>query len=299
MSKIGTCIRLLKKPIQLIPPLAKYGLLNWMPDDLYLKLLYRGRMDVALNLDNPTSFNEKIQWLKIHDRQEKYVSWVDKIQAKAEVRKKIGDEYNVSLVGTWKRAEDIDFKKLPDKCVLKCNHDQGSAIVFQQGKSDPDSIIQHFNKRLKRNAYNATREWPYKNIQPQILCEEYLADEIIDYKIFCFNGKPKFVNIGRKDLETHIYCASLLNLDWSNMSIQRADFSPVEKLPERPKSFDKMLEIAEELAKDTRFVRIDLFCVEEKIYFSEFTLYPTSGLILFDPREGDAMLGDWLDLNKA
>lgn len=299
MPKIKTFFKLLKTPIKMIPSLAKYGLLNWMSDEAYLKLLYKGRMGGALNLDKPSTFNEKIQWLKLHDRQEEYICWVDKIQAKAKARERLGEEYVIPLINVWQNAEDIDFESLPDKCVLKCNHDQGSAVVFERGKSDTNAMRQHFRKRLKKNAYTTTKEWPYKKIQPQILCEEYLADEMIDYKIFCFNGKPKFVNIGQKDLETHIYCASLLNFDWSNMSIQRSDFSPVEKLPDKPKCFDKMLEIAEELSKGTRFVRIDLFCVDEEIYFSEFTLYPTSGLILFNPKEGDALLGSWLDLNEA
>lgn len=298
MSKLCTFIRLLKKPLQLIPPLAKYGLLNWMPDELYLKLLYKGKMGVSLNLDNPSTFNEKVQWLKLHDRQEEYIYWVDKVQAKAKVRERLGEEYVIPLINVWQNAEDIDFESLPDKCVLKCNHDQGSTVVFQRGKSDINAIVRHLKKCLKRNAYTTTKEWPYKKVQPQILCEEYVADEIIDYKFFCFNGKPKFVNIGQKDLETHVSCVSFLAFDWNYMPFQRSDFPSVKNLPEKPKCFSKMLEIAEELAKDTRFVRIDLFCVEENIYFSEFTLYPTSGLILFDPKEGDTLLGSWLNLNE-
>ena len=299
MSKIKTFFRLLKTPVKLIPPFARYGLLNWMSDEAYLKLFYKSKMGVALHLENPTTFNEKLQWLKLYDRQEKYIPWVDKVQAKTQVREVLGEEYVVPLIGVWQRAEDINFESLPDRCVLKCNHDQGSAVAFQRGQSDTNAIIRHFKKRLKRNAYTATREWPYKKIQPQILCEEYVADEIIDYKIFCFNGKPKFVNIGQKDLETHVSCVSFLDFDWNYMPFQRSDFPPVRNLPEKPKCFSKMLEIAEKLAKDTSFVRIDFFCVDEKIYFSEFTLYPTSGVILFAPREGDALLGSWLNLNES
>lgn len=299
MSKIKTFFRLLKTPIKLIPPLARYGLLNWMRDETYLKLFYKARLGIELNLDNPTTFNEKLQWLKLYDRQERYIPWVDKVQAKSKVREMLGEEYVVPLIGVWQRAEDIDFESLPDRCVLKCNHDQGSAVVFQRGKSDKNVIIRHFKKCLKRNAYAATREWPYKKIQSKILCEEYVADEIVDYKIFCFNGKAKFVNIGQKSFEDGIMHISFLDFDWNYMPFQRSDFPPVRKLPEKPKCFDKMLEIAEKLAKDTRFVRIDLFCVDEKIYFSEFTLYPTSGVISFTPREGDALLGSWLNLNEA
>lgn len=298
MPKIKTAFKLLKTPVKLIPPLAKYGLLNWLPDKTYLKLLYKGRMGIALNLDNPTTFNEKLQWLKLNDRQEKYISWVDKIQAKSNAREILGEEYVVPLISVWERAEDIDFENLPDRCVLKCNHDQGSAVVFLRGQSDTKAIVKHFKKCLKRNAYAATREWPYKKIQPQILCEEYVADEIVDYKIFCFNGKPKFVNIGQKDLETHISCVSFLDFDWNYMPFQRSDFPPVRKLPGKPKCFERMLEVSEKLAKGTRFVRIDLFCADDKIYFSEFTLYPTSGLIMFDPKAGDEQMGSWLNLNE-
>lgn len=284
-------------PGKIFMPLAARGCFNWMDDATYLKLIYHSRMGKKLNLSSPVGFNEKIQWLKLYDRREKYIQWVDKNSAKELVAQLLGPEYVVPTIAVWDKSEDIDFSKLPDKCVMKCNHDQGSTVIFERANGMNESKLrEYFAIRMKKNAYSTTKEWPYKQIVPKIICEEYLAEDIIDYKFFCFNGKPTFINIGKKNVQDNVTCITFLDLDWKKLPFQRSDFPPVDILPKKPGQLDKMLEIAEKLAQDTYFVRVDLYCVNERIYFSEFTLYPTSGFIRFSPEEGDRILGEKLIL---
>lgn len=280
--------------------LSGRGHYNSMEDEEYIKRKYKGTMGKTLNLDKPETFNEKLQWLKLHDRNPEYTDLVDKFRAKEVVGNIIGSQHIVPLIGSWTRGEDIPFDSLPNKCVLKCNHDQGSTIIWNREKAmDKGTIISHFNTRLKRNAYLPSREWPYKNLKPMIIAEEFLEEDIVDYKFFCFNGEPRFVNIGQLEHNPHTMHITFVDLDWNPMPFGRTDFPRVEKLPEKPAEFEEMLDIVRTLAKNTRFVRIDLFNVNHRVYFSEFTLYPTGGYIRFSPPEYDKIVGSWLDLETA
>lgn len=292
MSTFTTFLSLLKTPRKMFWPLAARGLFDWMPDDLYLKVLFRCEMGRKLNLKNPETFNEKIQWLKLYDHNPEYKEWVDKITAKEKAARILGNNHVVENLFVWENVDDIDFDRLPEKCVLKCNHDQGSTILFDKSKNqNTEEIRKFFIKRLKKNAYRTTREWPYKGLKAKIICEPYLADNIIDYKFFCCNGKVTFVNIGQKNHKDHIMHVTFLDLDWNPLVFQRSDNPPVDILPEKPEKLNVMVEMAEKLAFGKKFVRIDFYLIDGNIYFSEFTLYPTSGLIQFDPVEGDSILG--------
>ena len=290
MSAFKTFVSLLKTPGIMIEPLGRRKLLNWMSDEMYLKLLYKGRMGKKLNLKNPKTFN-----VKIHDHNPEYIEWVDKIKAKENIVNIFGQEYVVPTLAIWEKAEDIDFSSIPSKCVLKCNHDQGSTIIYERG-CDCEKIRRHFQERLKRNPYVATREWPYKSVASKIMCEPFLAENIVDYKFFCFEGKVGMINVGMKDPAKHITYVTFLDKAWNYMPFQRNDFSPVETLPEKPESLDKMISMAEKLAANRHFVRIDFYSIDQHIYFSEFTLYPTSGLIRFQPEDGDEILGELIKL---
>lgn len=295
MSTFTTFLSLLKTPRRMFWPLAARGLFDWMPDELYIKCLYRCEMGKKLDLNNPKTFNEKIQWLKLHDHNPEYISWVDKITAKERATEAFGKNHVLETLFVWSSADEIEFDKLPSKCVLKCNHDQGSTIIFDKSKNqNTNEIRKFFARRLKKNAYRTTREWPYKSIKPKILCEPFLAENIIDYKFFCCNGKVIFVNIGQKNQCNHVMHVTFLDLNWKELPFQRVDNPPVEKLPEKPQQLKEMVEMAEKLASGKKFVRIDFYLVNDKIYFSEFTLYPTSGFIKFDPEYGDIVLGDRL-----
>ena len=294
--KESTIKNIIKHPLLAVKPLAAKGMLDFLPDKAYLKILYYSQFKEKLNIDNPQTFNEKIQWLKLNDRNPIYIKWVDKIEAKKIAANTIGGVHIVPLIATWASASEISFEELPDICVLKCNHDQGSTIIYRRGISNEQEIRKHFENRLKRSAFSATREWPYSQIIPMILCEQFMADNIVDYKFFCFNGTPRIINIGQKsevDKKTRI---TFLDTEWHPLSFQREDFDRVETIPPKPKCYDELLDLAKKMSAPYRFVRTDFFVVDEKIYFSEFTLYPTSGLIKFSPRNADLEVGSWLKI---
>ena len=172
------------------------GMFNWLPDEPYLKILYRAYMGKRLNLEHPRSYNEKLQWLKLYDRKNLYSKMVDKYEAKLYASSIIGDEYIIPTLGVWNSPSEIDFDNLPDKFVLKTTHDSGGIQIIDKKKGyDKEKIAEFFKKRMGRNLYKITREWPYKNVKPRIIAEEYMEDkktkELRDYKFFCFNGVVK------------------------------------------------------------------------------------------------------------
>lgn len=297
MSKFKTALTLLRTPFKMVMPLGNLGLLNILPDQVYLKLLYKGAMGKKLNLNSPKSFNEKLQWLKMHDHNEQYISLVDKLAAKQYVADNIGIEYVVPTLAVWDKAQDISADSMPDKFVIKCNHDQGSCrIVSRESSQDLDSLKKFYHRKLLHNPYPQTREWPYSAIKPLVFAEPYLAENLIDYKFFCFNGQPRFINIGMKDVNNDRTQVTFVNENWEYMPFQRTDYPRVLNLPPKPMKMQEMLNVARILSAGNRFARIDLYNIGERILFSEFTLYPTSGLIQFDPPEYDEIIGSWLAL---
>lgn len=277
-------------------------LLKWMPDKPYLWLYYVAKLKRNLNFRNPKSFNEKLQWLKVYDRKDIYTTMVDKFEAKEFVKERIGQEYIIPTLGIWERVEDIDFSSLPEKFVLKCTHDSGGLVVCRdKSKLDVAAAKKTLEKSLNTNFYYWTREWPYKNVKPRILAETYMEDPqqqngLIDYKFYCFDGKPEFLYVS-KGLEDHATASiSFLNLDWSFAPFQRGDYKGFETLPEKPVGYEKMLEIATELSKGISFLRVDLYEIDGKIYFSEMTFTPCGGTMRFAPMEWDDKIGQLLTL---
>ncbi len=296
MSKIKTALELIKTPLRLIAPLGSNRLLDWMPDRMFCSLLFKAEMGYKLNLDEPQTFNEKLQWLKIYDHRPEYEDLVDKLKAKKCIGERIGYQHIIPTYGEWDKAEDIPFHELPKRFVLKCNHDQGSVIIVSdKDKLDTESVIKTMAKKLKSSVYYDTREDPYKNIRPKVFAEMFLGDRIIDYKFYCFNGEPKFLYCGQGLTEDHSLRIDFYDLDWNLMPFYRTDYERLGEIP-RPKHLDEMLEIAKELSKDIPFVRIDLFEVNDRVFFSEFTLCPASGLMPFVPSEYDRIVGSWLQL---
>ena len=299
MSKLRTMIGMLKTPGKMVFPLGSMGLLNWLPDSKYVKLLFRGEMGYALNLDHPVTFNEKLQWLKINDHRPEYKDFVDKLKAKETVGRIIGNEYIVPIYGAWKNADEIPFDRLPDQFVLKCNHDQGSVIVVpRKNDINRQHVTDTLNKKLKNNIYRGTREYQYKDIPPMVFAEKYLGDSIIDYKFYCFNGEPKFLYCGQGLTSDHSLKIDFYDLNWKRMPFYRTDYHRLGDI-DKPEHLDEMISIAEKLSKGVPFVRIDLFEVDGRVFFSEFTLCPASGLMPFVPAEYDKIVGDMLDLTEA
>lgn len=280
-------------------------MLDWMNDEWYLKLAFKLKMGYPLNLKEPKTFNEKLQWLKLYNRKPQYTQMVDKYAVRKYIAETIGEEYLIPLVGgPWKTAEAIDFEALPEQFVLKCNHDSGGIVVCRDKDTlDREISRDKIDRHLKENYYLSSREWPYKNVEPCVFAEKFMADErqkdgLIDYKFFCFNGQAKFLYVSQ-GLEDHSTAhISFYDLDGGEMPFKRTDFAAFEKLPYKPAGLAKMTELANTLAQmvGCPFLRCDLYEINGRIYFSELTFTPCSGMLPFDPPEWDETIGGWLTL---
>ena len=281
------------------------GFYNSMDDEKYLKKKFKSRMGRKLDLENPQTFNEKLQWLKLYDRKDEYTTMVDKYEAKKYIADKIGEEYIIPTLGVWDKFEDIDFDKLPDRFVLKCTHDSGGLVICKdKNKLDIDAAKEKINNSLKNNFYYWGREWPYKNVKPRIIAEEYMeniengVEGLRDYKFYCFNGEAKYLYVS-EGLEDHATAKiSFLTTDWNFAEFGRSDYEDFEKLPEKPANFDKMIKLANELSTGVAFLRVDLYEINGRIYFSELTFSPCSGFMPFDPEEWDYTCGKFIELPK-
>ena len=285
---------------RLVNALARRQLLNWMPDWLYLKIRFRLKTGYSLNLKDPKTFNEKLQWLKLHDHSQEYVQMVDKYAVKSYVANAIGKEYVIPNVGgPWNGFEEIDFSQLPREFVLKCTHDSGGVIVCRD-KSKIDSVTasKEFGQRLKHSYYWQGREWPYKNVKPQIIAEKLIGSGDLaptDYKLMCFNGKVRCSFTVTNRFKSEGIYVNFYDEKWQPMPFERHyPRNPVET--ERPQNYELMVELAEKLSYGIPFVRVDFFEVDDKIYFGELTFFPGNGMEEFEPFEWDRILGDWLVL---
>lgn len=274
----------------------------FMSDKLFLKILYKKYFGKRLNLKNPQTFNEKLQWLKLYNRKDIYTIMVDKYEAKKYVSNIIGEKYIIPTLGIYERFESINFNELPNKFVMKCTHDSGGIIICRdKEKFNKKEARRKINKHLKTNYYYKGREWPYKNVKPRIIIEEYIeqddAKDLIDYKFMNFNGKVKcsFVCLNRNSQEG--MNIDFYDADWHKMPIQR-HYKNSNIILKKPKNYDLMIKLSEELAKDIPFLRVDFYEIKEKVYFGELTFYPGSGIEEFTPTEWDDRFGDMLKLNN-
>lgn len=282
-----------------IEKLSRRSLLNWIPDPVFLKIVFRGKMGKRLNLSNPRTFNEKLQWLKLYDRNKKYPMMVDKYLVKRYVADKLGEQYIIPTLGVWESFDQIDFNLLPNRFVLKCTHDSGGLVICKDKSSfDVASARKVIEKSLKRNYYSLWREWPYKMVKPRIIAEKYMTDgksDLKDYKLFCFNGKVKFFKIDF-DRFTH-HRANYYDLYGKILPFGEADYPPnPEKHLDIPDQLPEMIVCAEKLAENIPFVRVDFYDVNGQVYFGEITFYPASGLGKLDPIEWDNNIGSLIQL---
>jgi len=282
--------------------ITKYGGYNWMPDEMFLRRSYKIKTGKDLNLDNPQTFNEKIQWLKLHDRKPVYSSMVDKYEAKKYVEGVIGKEYIIPTLGVWDKFDDIDFSSLPTQFVLKCTHDSGGLVIVRDKTSfDINRAREKINKSMAHNFFWAGREWPYKNVKPRIIAEEYLEDGhkgLRDYKFFTFNGESKFIYLS-EGLENHSTAKiSFFDFDGKMLPFKRTDYAAFDGDTELPKNFDEMRHLSDKLSKSVNcpFVRMDFYNIRGKIYFSEITFSPCGGMLPFSPDEWDTKLGELIRL---
>lgn len=269
-----------------------------MTDEAYLKFIYKLRFHRELDLQNPQSFNEKMNWLKLYDRNPLYTQLADKYSVKQIVAEKIGAEYVVPNYGVWDKFDDIDFESLPNKFVLKATGDSsGANICADKTTFDQKKARKRLNHSMRTNYYYRTREWPYKDIKPQIIADMLLDEgtghELRDYKFWCFNGNPKvmyFTNKGSYITE------NFYDMEFNPILDINHGFPRMQPEFEKPVCFDEMKTLATTLSKDIPFVRIDFFYVGGKVYFGEFTFYDWAGLYPFKTYDMDLRIGRWLKL---
>lgn len=297
---LNKLFRIIKNPKILLSYFLMTKYSCFISDKTCLKILFKLKMGKTLNLDNPKTFNEKLQWLKIYQRDSTYSSLVDKYEVRQYIEKSLGADILIPLLGVWDCFEDIDFDQLPSQFVLKCTHDSGGLVICtDKSKLDIAAAKKKINKCLKRNYYYNGREWPYKNIKPKIICEKFMVDEsgveLKDYKFLCFNGKVKcsFVCLNRNKstgLNVDFY-----DMDWKPMPFER-HYSCSDTVISKPINFDKMVEFAEILSKNIPFVRVDFYETNGQLYFGELTFYPGGGFEEFTPESYDYLLGSWMEL---
>lgn len=270
-----------------------------LPDKPYLCMMYRIRTGQKLHLAQPVTFNEKIQKLKIESKHKEYFQYVDKLLARDFIAKTIGQEHLVPIYGFYDRFEDINIESLPEQFVVKCTHDSGSVVVCNSKKELLDNK-EKFKKALKRKYYYASRDYSYKGTKPRLIIEKKLDngnnEGLTDYKFYCFDGKPTYLYIS-KGLQDHLTARiSFYNLDFTPAPFWRSDYKPLEETPHKPNHYDEMLKIAETLAapkgEKLPFVRVDLYEVDDTVYFSEMTFAPCGGYMPFEPKEYDLVLGE-------
>lgn len=293
-------ITYIQKPISFFDVWASKGRLNWMPDKWYLSFMFRSRMGYWMNWRNPKTFNEKLQWLKIHDRNPLYTKLVDKYEVRKYIAETIGEEYLIPLLGVWDNVNDIDFEKLPNQFVLKCTHDSGSVIIC---KNKQDFNIREtkikLSKALRIKYYTLSREWPYKKVKPRIIAEQFLHDEIgediKDYKIFCFNGQSKYIQVDIDRFTNHQ--RNIFNLMWEKQDFSIA-LEQSQKYIEKPNCLENMIQLSNLLSTGIPHVRCDWYEIKGKPFFGEMTFFHGAGFERFTPIEWDKKFGDLIDFNQ-
>ena len=273
-----------------------------LADKTYLKIYFKCKMGYKLNLKNPQTFNEKLQWLKLYDRNPEYTKMVDKYEVREYIKEKIGEEYLIPLIGVYDKFDDIDFDELPNQFVIKCNHDSGGLVICKdKGKLNIEETRKKINKSLKRNYYYSGREWPYKNVKPRIIIEKYMEDsnksDLIDYKLFCFNGIPKIVLVCSERFSSSNMCETWFDMNWKLIDMTESGHR-VDSTISKPKQLKKMVELSKKLSKNIPFIRVDWYEIGDKLYFGELTFYPASGFEKFEPKEWNKKIGDMLSIDK-
>ena len=298
MSKIRTFI---ENPQYFITSPAAKGWLNWVPDSLYLKLLYRIIMGRRLNLRNPKEYNEKLQWLKLNDRKPEYSTMVDKYEVRGYIEDLLGDKYLIPCLGIYDSVDDIDIDALPDKFVLKCTHDSGSVEICKDKSSfDIEGARHRLSQAMKRNYYATYREWPYKYVKPRIIAEGYLegdGGDLKDYKVMCFNGEAKIIEVHEnRFVEGKVHTQTFYDREWNIVPLTQIETVTVDRPGERPRQLDEILRLSELIAKNMYHARIDWYIEGDKIYFGEITFFDGSGFESFSTPEMERMLGDMINL---
>lgn len=293
-------IRVIKNPKKVLIFLASRGIIDY-DDKKYLEFVYKEKLNKTLNIENPQTFNEKLQWLKLYDRNEKYTKMVDKYEVRKFVSQTIGKKYLIPCLGIYDSTNEINFDELPNQFVLKTTHDSGTVIICKdKSKFDKKKAIKLLNERLKRKYFYLYREWPYKNVKPRIIAEKYMEDfetkSLNDYKFYCFDGEPKvmLMIIDRgKNTKMNFY-----DMEFNKIELSQC-FPNFDRNIEKPSQFNEMVELCRKLSKDIPHVRVDFYIINNKVYFGELTFFDSAGFEKFDPIKYDEIFGNYINLEKV
>lgn len=295
--KENKLLKIIKHPKYIFLKLDQLKIIT-LSDEKFIKWCYEYRIGKKLNLDNPKTFNEKIQWLKINDRKDLYTKLVDKYEVKKYLEKKIGKEYVIPLLGAWNSFDEINFNELPEKFVLKTTHDSGGIVIVKdKNKINLKEIKKILNKSLKRDYYRMWREWQYKNVPRRIIAEEYMEvdGELKDYKLFCFNGVPKICLVcSNRFIKLK---KTWFDENWNKLNIKEGNHDNEEFL-EKPQSYELMKKISSRIANNSTFMRVDFYEIGGRPYVGEITFHPNGGYEQFKPEKWNKLFGDMIDLKK-
>ncbi len=299
MKKI---IKYLTHPRETLICLMNKNFFFFLPDKLYLKWKYKLLIGKKLDLKNPKLLSEKLQWLKLYNRNPEYTEMVDKYEVRNYIENKIGKQYLIPLVGVYDKFDDIDFDKLPNKFVIKCTHDSGGLVICKDKSTlNMKAAKRKINKFMKRNYYKVHREWPYKNVKPRIVIEKYIENkdksDLLEYNIFCFNGIPKLVSVCYGDKEKNRF-NDFYDSDFNKLDL-KCIYNASNVILDKPKQFDKMKEIASILSKNIPHLRVDFYLCNNKIYLGELTFFHFAGFTKFEPKNYEITLGDYLKLDEG
>lgn len=271
-----------------------------LPDRLLIQIRYRVIFHMHLHLKNPQTFNEKIQWLKLNDHNVLYHKMADKYEVREFVKERIGEQYLIPLLGHWETAEKIDFSTLPEQFVLKCTHDSQSIIICREkSKLNEEYVRSQLQKALDTDYSILGREWAYKGIRPTVVAEKLLVDEsgydLKDYKVFCFNGIPRFIQVDYDRFNGHK--RRLYTTEWDIMPVKITYWDDPAFELKKPKFLDELLMVSKKLSADVPFLRVDCYITDKQIYFGELTFYPGCGFEPITPYSYDELWGEWLDIS--
>lgn len=293
--------RAMNVPKQTLYDAITFGDYTHLSDETYLKWQFALSMNKNLNLEQPKTFNEKLQWLKLYDRKPLYTKLVDKYLVRDFISEKIGEDYLIPIYGVYDNYQAIDFGQLPEQFVLKMNHTSGGVYVIEDKATINHAQMQkEVTDWLATNYYWQHREWPYKNVQPKIIIEQLMvdqtSDDLKDYKFFCFDGEAKLMYIASER-------SSETKFDFYDMAFNHLDLKQTsansEMKHQKPENFEQMIELAETLSKDIPHVRVDLYEINGQIYFGEMTFYHMAGNDPFEPESMDETIGEWIQLPKS
>lgn len=305
VDAIKHLVKKISNPSDRFDSLAARKFYNYLSDKKFIQRKFRLRMGYDIDLDNPKTFNEKLQWLKLYDRKPIYSTMVDKYEVKEYVANIIGQEHIIPAYGVWDKYEDIDFELLPNQFVLKCTHDSGGLVIVKDKREmNTHAIRRKICNSLKRNYYLVGREWPYKSVIHRVLAEKYMVDEsgieLKDYKVLCFNGEPKLIEYHQGRYTNH-QTQDFYDTDWKLLSISQSSNPHYRKNQSavlRPALLEKMLDYSRILAQGLIHIRIDWYLIEDQLYFGEYTFYDGDGFCAFDDPKDDLLLGSWISLPK-